>query len=40
MLAKTLFSESDKDKNYFGKADVSRTGVKQAGMENIRGIIF
>jgi len=40
MLAKTLFPESDKDKNYFGKVDVSRTGVKQAGMAYRRGIMF
>jgi hypothetical protein len=40
MLAITLFSESDKDKNYFGEVDVSRPGVKQAGMVHRSGIMF
>jgi hypothetical protein len=32
MCANTCFSESDKDKNYFGKVDVTGDGANLFGM--------
>ena len=32
MLANTCFSESDKDKNYFGNVDVTGTGADLPGL--------
>ena len=34
MLANTCFSESDKDKNYFGKVDVSRIREDLSGLDS------